>query len=481
MVRYAIATRTLPFDISPSGKESRVSRHFSRLMVSRLIVSWLLNCVYLALMLLASPWILWTAITRGKYREGFAEKLLGRVPQRRGDRPCVWLHAVSVGEVNLLETTLDALKRSQLGNASNLELVISTTTKTGYELACQKYGGEYTVFYCPVDFSWAVKNAMRRVRPNLLLLAELELWPNLIRAASDYGAKVAIINGRLSDSSFRGYRRLRPLVAGLLRRIDLIAAQNEESADRFRQLGGAVENVVVTGSLKFDGAMTDRDNSRTQELRALAGIAPDDIVFLAGSTQAPEEQYAIDIFRKLSVEVPSLRLVLVPRHPERFEEVAQLLEQSDLCWGRRSELENPSAFPRPLSALLVDTVGELGAWWGLATIGFVGGSFGNREGQNMLEPAAYGVATCFGPRTRNFRDIVSQLLAAEGAEVVHDRDELEQFVRRAINDPASARQLGERGQALVLSQQGATERTVELLKRLMGHADNAKQEERPAA
>ena len=490
MVRSAFAAHTLPFDISPSGKESRVSRRFSRLMVS-----WLLNCVYLTLMLVASPWILWAAIRHGKYREGFAQKLLGRVPQRGGDLPCVWLHAVSVGEVNLLQTTLDALKRSQPG----WELVISTTTKTGYELACRKYGGEHTVFYCPVDFSWAVKNALRRVRPDLLVLAELELWPNLTCAASDYGTKVAIINGRLSDSSFRGYRRLHPLIAGLLHRIDLIAAQNEETAERFRHLGATSASVVVTGSLKFDGAVIDRNNRRTQELRRLAGFADDDLVFLAGSTQAPEEQHAIEIFQTLVAEYPALRLVLVPRHPERFEEVALLLERSGVMWARRSELysekrsgaregrvaatanENPSAFRRPPSALLIDTVGELGAWWGTACVGFVGGSFGNRGGQNMLEPVAYGVATCFGPKTRNFRDIVSQLLAVRGAEVVGDLAELAQFVRRTLDDPASARELGARGRALVLAQQGATARTVELLLPLVDCGLKAKQEKRPAA
>ena len=446
----------------------------------RLMVSWLLNGVYLTLMLLASPWILWAAFRHGKYREGFAQKLLGWVPHRRGEQPCVWLHAVSVGEVNLLQTTLASLKRSQPG----WELVISTTTKTGYELACRKYGGEHTVFYCPVDFSWAVKNALRRVRPDLLVLAELELWPNLICAANDSGAKVAIINGRLSDGSFRGYRRLRPLVASLLRRIDLIAAQNDETAERFRLLGAPAEDVVVTGSLKFDGAVTDRENTRTQELRALAGFGEDDVVFLAGSTQPPEEEYAIEIFQTLSVEYPALRLILVPRHPERFEEVVQLLERSGVGWERRSELslaKEGRVAATANAVMLVDTVGELGAWWGTASVGFVGGSFGSREGQNMLEPAAYGVATCFGPRTRNFRDIVSQLLAARGAEVVTDRDALAEFVRRALADPASARELGERGRALVLAQQGATERTVELLLPLAGYAINTKQEKLPAA
>ena len=450
------------------GKESRLFR----------LYSWLLNSVYLTLMLVALPWILWSAIRHGKYRDGFAEKLLGRAPLRVGDRPCVWLHAVSVGEVNLLQTTIDLLKRHRPG----WDLVISTTTKTGYELACRKYA-DHTVFYCPLDFSWAVSGAMRRLRPDLLVLAELELWPNLIRIAKSSGAKVAIINGRLSDNSYRGYRRLRPLVSRLLSQIDVVAAQNEETADRFRRLGAKA--VVVTGSLKFDGATTDRENSKTRQLRQLANISNDEVVFLAGSTQSPEERYAIEVFQTLADEFPQLRLILVPRHPERFEEVAQLLERSDVTWVRRSQWgrsgegnatitaknASRSALPNPRSAILVDSIGELGAWWGTATIGFVGGSFGDRGGQNMLEPTAYGVATCFGPNTRNFRDIVAQLLAVQGAQVVQDREQLQHFVRQALSDPESARQLGQRARELVISQQGATQRTIELLLPLIERED----------
>jgi 3-deoxy-D-manno-octulosonic-acid transferase len=438
----------------------------------------MLNSIYLAVLLVASPWVMWSAWRHGKYREGFVAKFLGQVPARNSNRPCVWLHAVSVGEVNLLASTL----REIAGRRSDVECVISTTTKAGYDLARQKYA-DHTVFYCPLDFSWAVSRAMRRIRPKLLVLAELELWPNLIAAAKSHGAKVAIINGRLSDKSFRGYARLRPLVAKVLRKVDLIAAQNDETADRFLKLGARLSAVVSTGSLKFDGAQTDRSNSRTRELRSLAQFGDDDQVFLAGSTQDPEEAMAVRIFQELVTEFPRLKLVLVPRHPQRFDEVAEMLDRSGLSWIRRSELNQPaissrssttrsasrltephSTIPVPKSAiLLVDTVGELGAWWGTATVGFVGGSFGSRGGQNMLEPAAYGVATCFGPNTWNFRDIVSQLLKADGAQVVNSEAELSAFVRRVLEDPAWAGELGRRARQLVLSQQGATGRTVELL------------------
>jgi 3-deoxy-D-manno-octulosonic-acid transferase len=348
------------------------------------------------------------------------------------------------------------------------KFVVSSTSRTGFELARKKYT-DLNVIYCPLDFSWAVRSAMRRIRPTMLVLAELELWPNLIAAARESGACVAIVNGRLSDHSFPGYRRIRRVVAHVLNQIDLIAAQNEESAGRFRALGAPHERVRVSGSVKYDGAQTDRNNPRTASLRQLAGIAKDDIVFLAGSTQEPEEQFAIDIFRRLAPRHTRLRLILVPRHPERFDDVAKLLDASGLPWQRRTALSHQPPAPRGVSSriLLVDTVGELGAWWGAASIAFVGGSFGTRGGQNMIEPAAYGAAVSFGPNTRNFRDIVTTLLAANAGVVVHDAQQLETFVRRCLEDPAYAASLGEHAKALVQTQLGATARTIALLDSLL--------------
>jgi 3-deoxy-D-manno-octulosonic-acid transferase len=422
-----------------------------------------------------SPLIIWHAARTGKYREGYPEKLFGVAPWRDSGATCIWLHAVSVGEVNLLATLL----REWRAVHPEWQFVVSTTSRAGYELARKKHA-DLTVFYCPLDFSWAVRNAMRRIRPTMLVLAELELWPNLIAAAREHGARIAIINGRLSDHSYPGYRRVRPLVAHMLRQIDLIAAQNEESANRFRALGAPPERVHVTGSLKYDGAQTDRGNPRTAALRELAGIDGNDIVFLAGSTQEPEEEYAIDIYRRLVAQHPRLRLILVPRHPERFDAVAKLLDASNMAWIRRSQLNRKrESTPQPESSrdathrwgqrpiLLVDTVGELGAWWGTAHIAFVGGSFGPRGGQNMIEPAAYSAAVCFGPNTRNFRDIVAALLAADAAVTVHDATELETFVRRCLDDHAFATTLGHHAQSLVRSQLGATRRTVDLLEQVL--------------
>ncbi|HIN94100.1 MAG TPA: 3-deoxy-D-manno-octulosonic acid transferase [Planctomycetes bacterium] len=423
-------------------------------------MSYLLNLVYLIVLVVASPWFVYNAIRKGKYRQGWGEKFFGRVPRRSREQPGIWLHAVSVGEVNLLQPLLAAIENKH----PDWECVISTTTRTGYELARQKYAPR-SVFYCPLDFSWAVRAALRRIHPQLLVLVELELWPNLIHSANRLGVPVAVINGRLSASSARGYARIPFLMRRLLRATDLLAVQNEEYAERFRQLGANPDQLHVTGSLKFDGIDLDRNNPATRKLATLARLTDQNVVFLAGSTQHPEEQLALSVYQELVSSYPQLRLILVPRHPERFPEVATMLDQQQENWQRRSELNLSSTEPPP-PVLLVDVMGELAAWWGTAQIAFVGGSLGKRGGQNMIEPSGYGAAVCFGPHTHNFRDIVDMLLQQEAAVVIRDKKELKDFVQQCLDDPESAQQLGQRAQQFVAIQNGATERTLLLLESL---------------
>jgi 3-deoxy-D-manno-octulosonic-acid transferase len=367
--------------------------------------------------------------------------------------------------VNLLSPLIAELWRRN----SDLEFVISTTSTTGHAVAKSKYP-EHTVCYCPLDFSWAVKTALRRIRPSLLVLAELELWPNLISLARQWDVPVVVINGRMSERSHRGYRRIRWIMRKLLNRLNVIAVQDEIYAERFRQLGAEPGRIHVTGSMKFDGAEFDRHNERTLALRQLAGIGDEEIVFLAGSTQEPEEQFAINIFRKLAQQYRDLRLVLVPRHPERFAAVEKLLQNSGLPYQTRTGLSSGNSRgatpPRPAAAqpiILVNRMGELQAWWGTAAIAFVGGSFGEREGQNMIEPAAYGAAVAVGPRTRNFRDVMALLRESNAITVVHHAIDLEHFVRRCLEHPAAAAEQGDRAQNVVRAQQGATTRTADLL------------------
>ena len=426
------------------------------------MISLLLDAAYLVALVIVSPWLVFRAWRHGKYRSGLAAKLWGAVPTRSEPGFCVWWHGVSVGEVNLLVPLIAAARRRH----PDWQHVVTTTTRTGYEVAQRRFA-DCTVCYCPLDFSWAIRRAMRRIRPDLLALAELELWPNLIRTASKRDVPVAVVNGRLSERSFRGYQRLRWALRGTFSRISLVAAQSSDYADRFKAVGVPPDRVAVTGSLKFDGVETNRANPTTAAMSRLAGIDADDVVLLAGSTQAGEEAIALRVFEQLAPRYPRLRLILVPRHPERFAAVASLLDQSGVRWQRRTQLTGENADPQA-RVLLVDAVGELAAWWGTAQLAFVGGSLGSRGGQNMIEPAAYGAAVSFGPNTRNFRDVVAALSGARAAVVVGGESEVLAFVERGLADPLWAVALGRRAQELVLSQQGATEQTIDLLTQLVG-------------
>ena len=418
------------------------------------------NLIYLLLLTLLLPWLVLSAITKGKYRQGFAQKFLGLVPRLPGagvdsSQRRIWLHAVSVGEVNLLQPVLQELEQRY----PDWECVISTTTKTGYELARQKYSPR-TIFYCPLDFSWAVKSALRRIQPDLFILIELELWPNLIHYASRC-CPVAIINGRLSENSAKGYRRLGWMIRPTIKKLKHIAVQNEQYAQRFFEIGATREQVTVTGSIKFDGAESDRHNEKTRQLQELASIQQQDVVLLAGSTQVEEEKLCLQTFAKYYETYPQLKLILVPRHPERFDEVAKLCDQSKIPYHRRSDLSDNS--PSDSRLLLVDVIGELGAWWGLTDIALVGGSMGSRGGQNMIEPAAYGAAVCFGPHTWNFKDIVELLLHHKAAKVINSTEQFEEFLRWNIEFPEDATEMGTTAAQLVATQQGATRRTVDIL------------------
>jgi 3-deoxy-D-manno-octulosonic-acid transferase len=369
-----------------------------------------------------------------------------------------------VGEVLQLEPVLKQL-RSRL---PAVEFVISTTTPTGRSVAETKFPDDL-ICYFPLDFSWAVREAVCRLRPTAIVLVELELWPNFILHARRSGIPIALINGRLSEHSLRGYRRLRPLVARLLGSLQAIAVQNATYADRFTELGAPREKLRVTGSIKFDRVTSDRDNPKTSELWTSFGICKGDQVFVAGSTQETEEAAALDSYCALRNRFPALRLILVPRHKERFEDVARLVEWRGLPLCRRTNTMRATAGPRTdRPVLLLDTLGELAACWGLADVAFVGGSLTNRGGQNMIEPAGYGAAVLFGPNTHNFRDVVELLLAESAARVVRNGEELTASVADCLVHPERARAQGAKAQQLVLAQQGATERTVEILASLPG-------------
>jgi 3-deoxy-D-manno-octulosonic-acid transferase len=374
-----------------------------------------------------------------------------------------------VGEIHLLPEVVARFRRRY----PTWQCVISTTTDTGFEEARKRFP-DLTIFYWPLDFSWAVHRALARVKPDLVVLAEGELWPNFLAAAKRREIAIAVINGRMSPRSFRRYKRFRLLSGDLWKWIDLYAVQTEEYADSLRALGAPAERIHVTNSVKYDGIPTDRRNPRTLVLRRLLTVEPGDLIWIAGSTQAPEEETALTIFERLRPQFSNLRFILVPRQKDRFDAVANLIQSRGQPFVCRSQLGQPLIDRE--AVILVDTIGELGSLWGLADVAFVGGSLdGRRGGQNMIEPAAYGAAVIFGPHVWNFRDTAARLVSAGAAIQVADAADLETTVRRLLADHQCRRQLGVAAQQLVEQQQGATDRTVELLGRLVARATTGRQ------
>lgn len=430
------------------------------------MIAQVFNFVYGSLLLGLSPVLLYRRIRFGKYRRGFRQRLFGQLPEpAAANRPRVWLHAVSVGEVLQLRSLIDQLRQVR----PDIHVLITTTTETGFQVASEKFPDCQIAFF-PLDFSWSMRNAIQRARPDLIVLVELELWPNLLLTARRQQIPVALMNGRLSQKSFSGYSKIRPIIKRLLECLATVLVQTDEYRTRFLALGCPSEVLTVTGSIKFDGAQLESEPARVEDLRKVFSIEPKQPVWVAGSTHEPEERLIIGVYLELLKTIPDLRLILVPRHPERRDAIAQIVKEAGLGLIQRSQ-DIVSHLPlQPPIVGLLDTVGELSDCWGLANVAFVGGSFSKRGGQNMIEPAALGVPTCFGPGTQNFRDVVQLLASSPAIRTVHTTEELREFVEKAIlevDELGSARQ---HLRNLVRSQQGATQKTCELLlKFLPGH------------
>ncbi|HMP79453.1 MAG TPA: glycosyltransferase N-terminal domain-containing protein [Pirellulaceae bacterium] len=421
-------------------------------------MSLILDGLYFLALLVSLPYLAWRRWRFGKNRRGWRSRLWGDVSVPPKHSPRIWFHAVSVGEVTLIAPLIRLIREHH----PTWELVLSTGTETGFDVARNKYP-DIPVCFCPWDFSWAVRGALRRIDPDCLVLVELELWPNLIRAAKRRGVRLAIVNGRLSDRSFRRYRRFRACVGPLLKRFDLIAAQTEEITQRFVELGADASRVHRVGNLKFDGAIQHTRLEPDDQLVRTFGIEEEECVWVAGSTQPEEDLWVIDVYEKLRAELPRLRLVIAPRHPANAPQAMDYLVRCGLSFLQRSQGEPTESALVERPVIVVDVLGELATWWRRADIAYVGGSQGSRGGQNMIEPSAMGAAVCFGPRTDNFRDVVQLLLAADAARVVSNKDELREFVHRAATDSAWRSDMGCRAQRVVQQNLGASTTTLQLM------------------
>ena len=415
-------------------------------------------------LLLTLPYWLLQMMRHGKYRAGLRQRF-GAVPPAlagRSDKPAIWVHAVSVGEVVASSAVVEALRQKFPSH----RVLVSTTTSTGQKLAAQRFGAE-NVFYFPLDFALAVRPYLDALRPELVVVAETEFWPNFLRCAKRSGARVAVINCRISDRSLPGYKRLRfwlpKLLEKTLANVDVFLAQTEEDRKRLVEIGAPESKVTVAGNLKFDVAPPPppRIVASLREGFSHSGAGP---VLVCGSTLEGEEGSLLSAFRNILVNHPKAVMILAPRHPERFAEVAALVENLGFRVWRRSLWVGETLAG---GVFLVDSIGELAALYSLATVAFVGGSLVPRGGHNILEPALYGVPIVTGNHYENFRDVVN-FFARRNAVRIVGVAELPLVFMELIENDNERTTLGRNALAALESQRGATARTVSALLRLMG-------------
>ena len=408
----------------------------------------------------------------------------GTAPRRRGNEPAVMIHAVSLGEIN----ATGAMVR-MLGDARpDLRFIISTTTDTGYARARELYGADerVTLIRYPLDFTPAVSRLLDGLRPDVVALMELEVWPNFVAQCARRGIPVGVLNGRLTRGSFGNYRFARPLLGRTFRRLAFVCAQEQTYAERFLALGALPSAVRVTGTMKFDTAQIADEMEGAEELAAAVGLRPgDEPVLVCGSTGPGEEQVLLNVYRELLQEHPRLRLVLVPRKPERFDEAADLIRAGGFDVIRRSSTQTANRKSQiatrlsssksnrkpPPPIVLGDTMGELRKFYSLADVVFVGRTLldlGPRQhGSDMIEPAALGKPVIVGPFTGNFAEVMNRFRASDAIREVRSAKELSAEVNRFLSDPEAVASCGRRAQEVVRRLQGATRRHVELVLSLL--------------
>ena len=417
-------------------------------------MGFLLDVGYGAAGLILSPWLVYKASTDPVFRNGFGERL-GGLPPRVGDRPCLWIHCASVGEVTLAKPLVEELRTRR----PDLEFQFTATTPAGRELA-RKTWPQDRVHHFPLDLTFCVRRALRAVRPDAVVLVELEVWPNFIRIAEKRTIPVGIVNGRISHRSHRRYRRFIGYFRSIFRRVSRAGMQTREYADRARELGIPGSRVHITGNLKFDARLDFDPLATSLEVRDAFGLQPEHPLLVAGSTHDPEEKILVETYRRILQTYPKLRLMIAPRHVERTPEVRKIVEDAGFQAALRSEIKEPPPNDR---VLILDTVGELAQVYSAADAVFIGGTFCERGGQNMLEPAALGKPIVSGPSLDNFREIADRLVAVGAMKVVDNPIDLGMAVGSLVKEPAMAVKAGLKGKDVVESGRGSLKATADLV------------------
>ena len=427
--------------------------------------------MYLAYSLLLSlglivliPHFLFQALAHGKYIEGLRQRL-GALPPLNG-KPVIWLHCVSVGETQAARPLAQRVKQEFPHHA----LVVSTITLTGQKLARDVFRTHAeSVFYFPFDWRWSVRRALKTINPAAVLIMETELWPNFLRECKARNIPVALVNGRISRQSFRRYKLIKFFLRRVLSCLSLAVMQSQTDAERLLTLGMPDEKLYTAGNLKFDAELAGELTSKTEEIRERFGLRSGVPLILAASTHAPEEEVMLDSLKQLQ----PARLMLAPRHPERFNEVASLIQKSGLSWTRRTGV--PAADDTNATVILLDTIGELPATYSLADVVFVGGSIVDRGGHNVLEPAAAGAPVVTGAHTHNFHAIVDLMCEANAivqlppVETSAAAAELTYVLKKLLANSNERAELGRHAKQLVTDNQGAADRTIKFIAPLLSH------------
>ena len=410
--------------------------------------------------ILSLPYFLYRGLVTGKYWPSLKERL-GFLPSSLNSerRSSIWVHAVSVGEVIAARALLPLIRES----FPDTPIFVSVTTLTGKQVADRQLREADGVFFCPFDWRFAVHRVVAQIRPRALMVIETEIWPHMLKACHEAGAATMLVNGRISDRSYGRYRLIRFFLRRFLKPVDSFCMQTDRYAERIIALGADPAKVHVTGSLKFDAVVPTQGPPSEAALLIPQGR----VVLVAGSTLAPEEEILLDMFESLRGEFRHLFLIIAPRHPERFDEVAKLAESRSLSVVRRSSLVRADT---ESNVMVLDTLGELASIYRATDVVFIGGSLAPWGGHNLIEPAAEGKAVVFGPHMSNFQEIASSFLAADAAVQVKGRDELREVLSRLLKDETWRDGVGARAREHVEANRGAGEKTMESARQAVGTA-----------
>jgi 3-deoxy-D-manno-octulosonic-acid transferase len=409
--------------------------------------------VFLIIFILASPYMLKKGIIGKK---GFGERL-GFYDIEPSDQKTIWFHAASMGELKAISALVPVLKQKY----PDFRLVISTITQSGKEKA-EKLNLGGNVFYLPLDFRPAIANAIRRVKPTLFILVETEIWPMLIYEMQRQGVKVVVVNGRLSAKSFKYYRVCKFLFTIVLQKIDFVMAQTVEDAARFIELGATRENVSILGNIKFDQLANVEPQTPAKALLPFVN-QNGKFVFVVGSVRDKEIPIIIDAVKIAKAKAPKLKTIIAPRHLKYLKTLESCLNNRDLKFVKRSQLESADLPNGQADILILDSMGELGNLYCYAHLAFVGGSLVPIGGHDPLEPASAGCAVCFGPYMENSRSFAKLLIDSGGAAQVDNSQNLADLIIKLANDYPLAKAMGQKARKLVLENSGVSGKTVNKL------------------